>query len=213
MKTIMCYGDSNTHGFNPSNGLRYSRHVRWTGILAELLGTEYHVIEEGCNGRTTIYTDPFEPWKNGKFYLKPCLNTHKPIDLVILMLGSNDLKKFFANGAGQAADGAGELVDEILEFLEDKQGYRPQILLVSPIEIGSAVKKSFFKGQFDAAAMERSKEFPEEYARVASEKGVRFFNAAEYAKASDIDGLHMDPENHKKLAEAFYHVITEEIFP
>lgn len=213
MKTIMCYGDSNTHGFNPANGLRYPRHVRWPGVLSDLLGKDYHVIEEGCNGRTTIYTDPLEPWKNGKFYLKPCLNTHKPIDLVILMLGSNDLKKFFTNGAAQAADGAGELADEILEFLETKQGYRPQILLVSPIEIGPAVKKSFFKGQFDITAVERSKGFPKEYARVAAEKGVLFFNAAEYAKASDIDGLHMMPEEHRKLAEAFYHVITEEIFP
>lgn len=212
MKTIMCYGDSNTHGFNPANGLRYPRHVRWPGVLSDLLGKDYHVIEEGCNGRTTIYTDPLEPWKNGKFYLKPCLNTHKPIDLVILMLGSNDLKKFFTNGAAQAADGAGQLVDEILEFLEEKQGYRPQILLVSPIEIGPAEKKSFFKGQFDVTAIDRSKEFPKEYARVAAEKGVLFFNAAEYAKASDIDGLHMMPEEHRKLAEAFYHVITEEIF-
>ena len=153
MKTILCYGDSNTHGFNPANGLRYPRHVRWPGALADLLGAEYHVVEEGCNGRTTVHADPLEPWKDGKFYLKPCLNTHKPIDLVILMLGSNDLKKIFHADAAQAADGAGTLVYEILKFTEQKQGYQPQILLVSPPEIGPAVARSHFRGQFDASAV------------------------------------------------------------
>ena len=126
------------------------------------------------------------PWshgKNGKFYLKPCLNTHKPIDLVILMLGSNDLKKIFHADAAQAADGAGTLVYEILKFTEQKQGYQPQILLVSPPEIGPAVARSHFRGQFDASAVEQSKAFAAEYARVAAEKGVRFFDAAKYCQS------------------------------
>ena len=95
MKTILCYGDSNTYGYDPSNGFRYPKNVRWTGVLADLLGPEFTVIEEGCNGRTTVFDDPLEGWKNGLDYLKPCLNSHKPIDLVILMLGSNDLKDIF----------------------------------------------------------------------------------------------------------------------
>ena len=79
MKTVLCYGDSNTYGYNPENGLRYSEDERWTGVLKSLLGPAYNVIEEGCNGRTTIYDDPLEGWKNGKDYLKPCLNSHKPL--------------------------------------------------------------------------------------------------------------------------------------
>ena len=86
MTTILCYGDSNTYGYNPVNGLRYPKDVRWTGVLQKLLGEQYAVIEEGCNGRTTVFEDIAEPWKAGLGYLKPCLNTHKPIDFVIRML-------------------------------------------------------------------------------------------------------------------------------
>lgn len=97
MTTILCYGDSNTYGYNPVNGLRYPKDVRWTGVLQKLLGEQYAVIEEGCNGRTTVFEDIAEPWKAGLGYLKPCLNTHKPIDFVIMMLGSNDLKECFTH--------------------------------------------------------------------------------------------------------------------
>ena len=95
MKTILCYGDSNTYGYNPSNGFRYPENVRWTGRLQSALGEGYKIIEEGCNGRTTIFDDPLEGWKNGLGYLRPCLNSHKPVDIVIMMLGSNDLKETF----------------------------------------------------------------------------------------------------------------------
>ena len=90
MKTVLCYGDSNTYGYDPRSGLRYPASVRWTCRLATLLGPDYHVIEEGCNGRTTVFDDPIEGWKNGLGYLKPCLNSHKPVDIVILMLGPED---------------------------------------------------------------------------------------------------------------------------
>ena len=113
MKTVLCYGDSNTYGYNPENGLRYNEDERWTGILKSLLGPGYNIIEEGCNGRTTIYDDPLEGWKNGKDYLKPCLNSHKPIDIIILMLGSNDLKNYFGASSRDIANGAGTLADII----------------------------------------------------------------------------------------------------
>ena len=105
MTTILCYGDSNTYGYNPVNGLRYPKDVRWTGVLQKMLGEEYEVIEEGCNGRTTVFEDAKEPWKAGLGYLRPCLNTHKPIDFVIMMLGSNDLKRMFHASAQEIADG------------------------------------------------------------------------------------------------------------
>ena len=78
MKTILCYGDSNTYGYDPSTGFRYPADVRWTGVLKRLLGPDYTLIEEGCNGRTTVFDDPLEGWKNGLDYLKPCLNSHHP---------------------------------------------------------------------------------------------------------------------------------------
>ena len=132
MISVLCYGDSNTYGYNPANGLRYPENVRWTGILQELLGEGYRVIEEGCNGRTTIFDDPAEGWKNGLMYLKPCLNTHKPVDFVIMMLGSNDLKEVFCAKPKEIAEGAAVLVKVIKEFTEEKQGFVPKIILVSP---------------------------------------------------------------------------------
>ena len=95
MKHILCYGDSNTHGYIPGGG-RYDDDTRYTGILAKLLGSDYRIIEEGLNSRTSSFDDPFEPYKNGMDCLVPCLDSHKPLDLTILMLGSNDMKIYFS---------------------------------------------------------------------------------------------------------------------
>jgi len=201
MKTILCYGDSNTYGYDPSNGLRYPKSVRWTGVLAELLGPDYAVVEEGCNGRTTVFDDPLEGWKNGLDYLKPCLNSHKPVDLVILMLGSNDLKDCFHASAAQIADGAGVLVKTMQAFTQLKQGYVPEILLVSPPRIGPDILRSPFSYAFDETAVERSRLFAQEYGRVAAECGCAFFDAAPLAPPSELDSLHLMPQAHRALAE------------
>ena len=207
MKTVLCYGDSNTYGYNPANGLRYPENVRWPGVLRRLLGNEYTVVEEGCNGRTTVFDDPAEGWKNGYDYLKACLNSHKPVDVVILMLGSNDLKDFFHATAAQIADGAGVLAETILEFLPLKQGYAPTVILVAPPLIGPGIGSSPFRYAFDETAIARSKEFAKEYKRVAAEKGCIFFDAAAVATASEEDSLHLTAEAHKALAEKLYDVI------
>ena len=113
MKTVLCFGDSNTWGYDPATKNRFPRDVRWAGILAGLLSPDYQVIEEGLNGRTTVWNDPIEGYKNGRDYLIPCLETHRPIDLVILMLGTNDLKMRFSVSAFDIANSAGVLVDII----------------------------------------------------------------------------------------------------
>ncbi len=205
--TILCYGDSNTYGYNPSNMMRYPKDVRWTGVLASLLGDEYSVIEEGCNGRTTVYDDPDEGWKNGLDYLKPCLNTHKPIDIVILMLGSNDLKTCFHASAKDIANGAGVLIDTIKDFTNLKQGFVPEIILVSPPHIEGCIMNSPFNFAFDETAIARSKEFAAEYKALADEKGCRFFDAALVAKASELDSLHLTAESHQRLGKALAEVI------
>lgn len=207
MKSILCYGDSNTYGYNPVNGLRYPENVRWTGVLQKLLGEDYKIIEEGCNGRTTIFDDPIEGWKNGRSYLKPCLNTHKPVDIITLMLGSNDLKEVFNLSAQQIASGVGTLVKDIIEFTKEKQGFIPKIILISPPEIGEGITDSPFYGSFYENAITRSKEFPEQYRRIADEYNLIFVNAAEYVKPSIVDSLHLSEEGHMKLANALYEVI------
>lgn len=210
-KTILCYGDSNTYGFVPETGMRYPRDVRYTGRLQMLLGDGYTVIEEGCNGRTTIHDDPLEGWKNGLDYLKPCLNSHKPVDLVILMLGSNDLKATFRLTAPEIAAGAGKLVEVIRTFTQEKQGFVPKIILVSPPEVGEGIGASPFYGAFDEGAVAVSKQFPAYYREVAEKMGCIFLNAAEYVRPSDVDSLHLTPEGHRVLAEQLYAVVMREL--
>lgn len=207
MKTVLCYGDSNTYGYVPETGMRYPKSVRYPGRLQLLLGDEYAVIEEGCNGRTTIHDDPIDGWKNGLDYLKPCLNSHKPVDIVILMLGSNDLKETFHLTAREIADGAGTLVDVIRSFTVEKQGFVPTIILVSPPEIGTGIRRSPFFGAFGENAVAESGKFPECYQRVADRKGCVFFDAAKYVSPSEFDSLHLTPEGHRVLAEELCKVI------
>ncbi|MCR5661617.1 MAG: SGNH/GDSL hydrolase family protein [bacterium] len=201
MKTVLCYGDSNTFGYNPETGMRYPRNIRYSGILQNLLGDEYTVIEEGCNGRTTIQDDPIDGWKNGLDYLRPCLNSHKPIDAVVLMLGSNDLKQTFHLTAEQIAENAGVMVDVIKAFTAEKQGYVPEIILVSPPEIGAGIRTSPFYGAFTEEAIAKSKKFPEYYKKVADSKGCIFVDAAKYVTPSEVDSLHLTPAGHRMLAE------------
>ncbi len=205
--TVLCYGDSNTYGYDPLNGMRYPEDVRWTGRLQKLLGENCRVIEEGCNGRTTVYDDPVEVWKNGLGYLKPCLNTHKPVDFVILMLGTNDLKEVFRAAAEEIADGAGTLIHVIQEFTEAKQGFAPKIILVSPPEIGEGIRNSNFHGSFCENAIDRSREFPKWYRKTAVKYGCIFLDAARYTKPSAEDSLHLSPEAHRELAEQLYKVL------
>ena len=208
-KTILCYGDSNTFGYEPETGMRYPRDVRYPGRLQLLLGDDCLVVEEGCNGRTTIHDDPVDGWKNGLGYLRPCLNSHKPVDVVIMMLGSNDLKTTFHLTAEEIALGAGVLVDVIKEFTAEKQGFIPEIILVSPPEIGKGIRTSPFFGRFSEDAIAESKKFSACYKAVAEEKGCIFFDAAQYVDPSETDSLHLTAEGHQILAEKLCDVIKE----
>lgn len=208
MKTILCYGDSNTYGYNPVSRLRYPRDVRWPGYLQKLLGESYYVIEEGCNGRTTVFAQEKEPWKRGDDYLKPCLNSHKPVDYVIVMLGSNDLKREFRASARSIACGAEKLVRIIKEFTKEKQGFCPEILLISPPEIGEEIIYSPFRMSFDESAVGRSRELSALYKKIAEKHGCLFLDAASIISPSKEDSLHLSPEAHKKLAEEIKKIIT-----
>ena len=207
MTTVLCYGDSNTYGYVPETGMRYPKEVRYPGKLQMLLGDGYTVIEEGCNGRTTVHDDPLEDGKNGLTYLKPCLNSHKPVDIVTLMLGSNDLKERFHLTAADIAGGAGILVDTIITFLKEKQGFAPRIVLISPPEIGTGIASSPFGDSFPETTIAASKEFPAHYKAVADKYGCVFLDAAQYIRPSEVDSLHLTPEGHQILAEKLNEII------
>ena len=197
-KTILCYGDSNTWGWNPSTQDRYARHERWPGVLRQELGEGYLVIEEGLNGRTTVWDDPIEGFKNGKEYLVPCLETHKPIDLVIIMLGTNDLKMRFSVPACDVAAGAGVLVDIVASSQTGPAGGVPQVLLIAPPPIA---RLSEFAEMFEGGAA-KSRGLARHFRQVAEEHGCVFLDASQVIVSSNVDGIHLDLSEHRKLGKA-----------
>jgi len=198
MKTVLCYGDSNTWGFNPVTQDRFPITERWTGVLAHELGAGYRVVEEGLNGRTTLWDDPIEEWRNGKTYLLPCLWSHKPIDLVIIMLGTNDLKERFSVSAYDIAAGAGVIVDLTLRSGAGPNGGSPQVLLMAPPVVA---KLTDYAEMFEDAEA-KSKKFAEHYQRVARNYGCHFLDTAQIIVSSDRDGIHFEMGEHRKLGLA-----------
>jgi lysophospholipase L1-like esterase len=208
VKSILCYGDSNTWGYEPVTAQRYPRHIRWTGVAQAALGAGYELIAEGLNARTSVYDDPWSEGKNGKTYLDVCLSTHKPLDMVILMLGTNDLK--FTDAAG-AAKGAETLVKHI-RLLSHKEESSPvftgalEILLVSPIRLGADVinRATTLRHGYG-----QSLRFAELYAEVARVQKIRYLDAALVAAPSERDCVHLEPEGHRALGLAIAKNVRE----
>ena len=190
MKTVLCYGDSNTWGYNPVTGGRHNYEDRWTTILQEKLGSDYLIIPEGLNGRTTVWDDPIELNKNGAAYLPPCLESHKPLDLVIIMLGTNDLKLRFSLPACDIAAGAGVLIDIVKKSECGPMGKAPEILLLIPPEVR---KLSNFKPVFEGSR-KVSLKFPDVFRDVAEEKDVEYLDIGKTVRFSDADGIHFEPD-------------------
>ena len=201
MKEILCFGDSNTWGFNAQTKDRFPRDVRWTGILKKELGDEYYVIEEGLNGRTTVWDDPIEMDKNGYRHLGTCLQSHKPLDLVILMLGTNDLKIRFSVSAEDIADSVQALGNMVLKSECGPEGKAPKLLLISPIAVGN-IDNSEFVHMFGVNSALRAAKFPLLYRQAAESLKCDFLNAAEFAKPSPFDAIHFDAEEHERLGKA-----------
>ena len=200
-KRILCYGDSNTYGYIPAGkGERYSSFVRWPKQLQIMLGDAYQIIEEGCSGRTTDLDSPGDEWRNGYSYLKTALYSHKPLDLVIILLGTNDLKEFFHRDETMIASAAGRLVKETVSFLAEKQGYRPEVLLISPPYLHDQAPVGIFGEEFSKGPVEVSHRLSSVFKQTAEETGALFLDAALYVEASVIDGVHFTPEGHGILA-------------
>ena len=199
MKEVLCYGDSNTYGFMPGSGERYPSHVRWTGVMQDALGGSFHVIEEGLNGRTTVWDDPVEgAYRNGSTYLLPCLLSHAPLDLVLLFLGVNDLKKRFDIPAEDIARSAGALVDIIRKSGAGRAGGAPAVLLMAPPPLG---KLSGYAEMLEGGT-EKSRQLAARYAETARQAGCAFLDTGKLIRSSDIDGVHFEEKDHHTLGEA-----------
>lgn len=202
MRSVLCFGDSNTHGQVPGKGPldRYGPHERWPGVLRSELGAGWYVIEEGLSGRTTVRDDPIEgAHKNGRTYLRPCLQSHASLDLVILMLGTNDLKVRFNQPPSEVAMGIGCLVHDIKELTPGPGGTVPEIMIVSPPPMLDDLKEweSVFSG-----GQAKSRRLALEFEIIADSLEVHFFDAGSVVTCSPADGFHLDAEAHRALGIA-----------
>lgn len=197
-KVILCFGDSNTWGYNPENRERFGPETRWPGVLQAELGSGYAIIEEGLNARTTVFADPVEGARidrNGKNHLGVLLESHRPIDLVIVMLGLNDLKCRLAVSAYDIAQGAGELVQIAQCSRSGPQNRAPDVLLIAP----APVKTLSALAELFAGAIEKSRQFGQHYARISQQLGCHFINGAEIAEYDPSDGIHFGAAGHTAL--------------
>jgi len=207
-KRILCFGDSNTWGAKPLSEERYPSNVRWTGVLQGLLGGGWTVIEEGYNGRTSVWDDPIEGKMSGLAYLAPCLDSQAPLDLVVLMLGTNDTKERFGCCAETIATGMNRLIAAV-GAMSNASMPAPPVLLISPIRMIEAYRQTPLLGYFGAGCVEKTQGFAAAYEAVASQNGCFFMDAALAAEPSPRDGCHMEPDAHAALGRAIYEKIRE----
>lgn len=198
VKVILCYGDSNTWGTDPATGQRLPPGVRWPGAMSQDLGGGYRVIEEGLPGRTTVFDDRIWEGLNGRTYLRPCLLSHSPLDLVIIMLGTNDLQAWYAAPVLTIAGGMGALAAMAMPF--------GQVLLVAPPPL--APMADLLAQEF-AGGQEKSLRLPEALQQTAQNLGVHYFDAGEVAQFSEFDGLHLDAANSVALGKSMAGQVRE----
>jgi len=205
---VLCYGDSNTWGQNDDKNVagRYGASSRWTGILQQQLGDDYYVIEEGLGGRTTDleHYNPDKPSRNGLTYFVPCLTSHSPLDWVVIMLGTNDLKMQYE----RTADSIAEALRSYVDLVRTEQP-KAKILLVSPIYVDSTAQKfsEYYFDTYDENSALKSKEVALSIEKLAEESGCLFFDASTVSKAG-LDGIHFDAISHKNLAISIRDIIA-----
>lgn len=202
-KRILCYGDSNTWGYIPGTGLRYEEDVRWTGVCQKALGTEYCMVEEAICGRTTVFDVPWAQCRNGLAGLSYALEAQKPLNLVILLLGTNDLvmriNRHIVLGADElvhVVQNANSIFNVELPIFPNG----PKVLLVAPAPFHPVVDQRpgipAYGKYADSCALAAL------YAEVAKKHGVEFLDAGQFAAASEIDGIHLTKESHHSLGLA-----------
>ncbi|NCA99611.1 MAG: lipolytic enzyme, G-D-S-L [Clostridia bacterium] len=197
---IVCYGDSNTWGYDASTGLRFPDDVRWTQLLAERLGLSYQICEEGLSGRTSVFEDPLFEGLNGLASLTPILGSHNPIDLLVVMLGTNDCKQRFAATAQNIADGVRRLVQkaQILPVWRNQ----PQVLIVAPILIGEAISTvPRISEGMGAVCAEKSWQLPRLLEATAAECSCHYLDANAVVTANTVDYMHFDLASNQRFCD------------
>lgn len=205
MKQILCFGDSNTWGYNPRNGERFPWGIRWSSILQQNLEKEnIRIIEEGLCGRTTVFEDPLRENRKGVDLLPAILESQRP-DALIIMLGTNDCKTLFGATPELIGKGMERLIAQAKEYISPEH-----ILLMSPIHLGKKVWEPGFDPEFCKESVKVSTKLATVYQRIAKENGLLFFDAASVASSSEADQEHMDEYGHRALSSAITKIINEQ---
>lgn len=201
MKTILCYGDSLTWGYEAVNGGRHALADRWPTVLQALLGEGYQTITEGLNGRTTAFDDHLADCdRNGARVLPTILHSHAPLDLVILMLGTNDMKPYTAGSAIAAASGMRRLVNIVQTHVWPIEMAEPPILIVAPPPL-CETRDQDFAASFDGGVTQSSMLAPL-FEELAGDMGCGFFDAGAVVQTTPVDGVHLDAQNTRSLGVA-----------
>lgn len=207
MKTVLCYGDSLTWGYNAETLDRHAHGDRWPSVLAKALGPDVTVIAEGLNGRTTAYDDHLADCdRNGARILPTILHSHDPIDLVILFLGANDMKPVICGTAFGAVQGMERLVELVRRHawsFGDAEG--PEVLIVSPPPLCETANTAF--AAMFAGGVEQSAMLATLYADLADETGCGFFDAGSVAETTPLDGVHLDAKNTRAIGKGLEPIV------
>lgn len=200
-KHIVCYGDSNTWGYCAATGGRYEDDVRWTRLLQEQLGDSYLVAEEGVCGRTTVFEDPLSEGLCGFAHLVPILRAHGPLDLLVVMLGTNDCKQRYAATAQNIADGLWRLVTRAKQL--PVWNGEPRVLIVAPMVMGEGLYQiPQVREEMGEGSVEKSRLLPALMERTARETGCEFMDCNPYVQPGEADWMHFDKASQARFALA-----------
>ena len=204
-KSVLCFGDSNTWGYIPLTAGRLLRAERWPGVLQESLGESYYVIEEGLNGRSTVFDEPFRDGRNARTTILAVLESHAPLDLLIIMLGTNDLKHHLNASAHESARGISALLQIATNSTTSFSKGSPKILVIAPPKLGnmSELMTHHFKD-----AINRSAELPAQYEKSCAQFDCSFIDCNQVATVAE-DGIHLNSQGHHKLALALTPIVKD----
>lgn len=216
-KHIVCLGDSNTHGYcaDPADCAdgqlqRFNEDERWTRRLQAALGEDYLVAEEGLSGRTTVFQDPLYEGLDALHYLYPCLKSHEPVSLLVIMLGTNDVKERMGANAYAIGLGMRRLVQKAQTVDCWGPNGKPNILVMAPPIISEGVKTSPVADEMGVGAVEKSRLVPAELRRVAAECGAHFLDVGEVGcEFNQIDFMHLTRKGHSRLAEKLAELVPQ----
>ncbi len=206
-KRIVCYGDSNTWGFDIRTEGRLNDNERWTSLLQKQLGDAFIIHEEGLNGRTTVFTDPLNEGLNGLTHLPTILKSHDPIDMLILMLGTNDCKQRYSATPTNIADGLERLIEKAKSL--SVWSSKSSILVVAPIIIQKGCYTAIFAGEMGEGCVEKSEKLPRLFKKKAKMHKCLFWDCNEKIIASNIDFMHFDENAGKIFAEHIAGIVRE----